>query len=247
MWRVIGLNIYRAAETMALDDAIGECVASGASQPTIRFYKWLPPGAVSIGRFQRIADEVDLNTCRNLGIDCVRRSTGGGAVFHDPEGEITYSVIAPARYFPGGISESYRQICSCIIDSLSRLGISSEFKPVNDVVSGGKKISGSAQTRRSGVIIQHGTILYSLDRSVMFSVLKPSRLKLLDKGLTSFGDGVTCVKEECGASIAELYEALLDGFTDDKDWRFGDVSESEKDLAMALLKKYLSPEWNFSR
>jgi lipoate-protein ligase A len=81
----------------------------------------------------------------------------------------------------------------------------------------------------------------------MFSVLKPSRLKLLDKGLTSFRDGVTCVKEECGASIAELYEALLDGFTDDKDWRFGDVSESEKDLAMALLKKYLSPEWNFSR
>jgi len=232
---------------MAIDEAVGECIASGTSQPTIRFYKWAYPGSVSIGRFQCIADEVDLAKCKELGVDCVRRVTGGGAVFHDPEGEITYSVIAPARYFSRGIPESYREICSYIIDSLSALDIHASFRPVNDVTVGEKKISGSAQTRRNGVIIQHGTILYKIDRATMFSLLKPSRLKLADKAAGTFGDGLTCVQEENGASLAQLYEALLDGFADDKDWRFGELSEYERELSMRLGEKYLGHEWNYSR
>src|SRR5271157_3763782 len=247
MWRVIGLNVYQAFENMAIDEAVGECVASGASQPTIRFYKWSYPGSVSIGRFQCIADEVDLAKCKELGVDCVRRVTGGGAVFHDPEGEITYSVIAPARYFSRGIPESYREICSYIIDALSGLGICAGFRPVNDVVVGGKKISGSAQTRRNGIIIQHGTILYKLDRNTMFSLLKPSRLKLSDKAFGNFEDGLTRVREENGVSIAQLYAALLDGFTEDKEYRFGELSEYERELSMRLGEKYLGREWNFSR
>ncbi len=247
MWRVIGLNAFRACENMAIDEAVGDCVADGSSQPTIRFYRWSPPGSVSIGRFQCINTEVDLDKCRSLGVDFVRRPTGGGAVFHDPDGEITYSVIAPARYLPFGIRESYREICSWVIESLSRLGISAEFRPINDVVVNGKKISGSAQTRRDGVVIQHGTILCKLDRSTMFSVLKPSPLKLSDKPSGTFEDGLTSVEEECGASMAQLYEAMLDGFTEGKEWRFGDLGEYEKRLSINHTEKYLSAEWTFSR
>ncbi|AFD00638.1 Lipoate-protein ligase A [Methanocella conradii HZ254] len=245
MWRVVGLNAYSAVENMAIDDAIAECVASGLSPPTMRFYRWLAPGAVSIGRFQNARDEIDVDACRRLGIDIVRRRTGGGAVFHN--GEITYSVAAPERCFPSGIRESYREICSYIIRGLSYLGIKADFRPINDVIVNGKKISGSAQTRRNGVLLQHGTILYRLDRQTMFTVLKPSKLKLSDKPASSFEAGIASVKELTGASIEQLYDALLRGFTEGKEWRLGALTENELAFTKAIIKKYDSYEWNFSR
>jgi lipoate-protein ligase A len=246
VWRVLGLNSHTAAENMAIDEAVSTLAHERASPPTIRFYRW-SPGAVSIGCFQCIADEVDLDACGKLGIDFVRRRTGGGAVYHDPDGEITYSVIAPETYFSKDIRESYREICLCIIDGLSKIGIKAGFRPINDVIVDGRKISGSAQMRRQGVLTQHGTILYSLDRKTMFSVLKPSKLKLSDKPVDSFEAGVTCVKELCGVSAEGLYDALLQGFTEGKEWQFGTLGEKEQALARDVAWKYGSYEWNFSR
>ncbi|BAI61793.1 putative biotin/lipoate A/B protein ligase [Methanocella paludicola SANAE] len=246
MWRVIGLNAYSAAENMAIDEAISALVKEGRSPPTIRFYRW-SPGAVTIGCFQCVGDEVDLDACHRLGIEFVRRATGGGAVYHDPAGEITYSVIAPESLFSKDIRESYREICSCIIRGLADVGIDASFRPINDVIVGGRKISGSAQMRRQGVLTQHGTILYGLDRSTMFSVLKPSKLKLSDKPAASFGEGVACVRELCSASMEELYDALLNGFTEGKDWEFGALNGEEWTRVKDAMRKYDSYEWNFSR
>jgi lipoate-protein ligase A len=246
VWRVIGLNAYSGAENMAIDEAVSVMVAEGRSPPTMRFYRW-SPGAVTIGCFQCINDEVDMDACRRLGVDFVRRSTGGGAVYHDPAGEITYSVVAPVSYFSKDIRESYREICSFIVKGLATLGINAVFRPINDVVVDGRKVSGSAQMRRHGVLTQHGTILYGLDRKTMFSVLKPSKLKLSDKPVDSFEAGVTCVKELCGASIEQLYDAILHGFTDGKEWQFGTLTENELALAKDVAWKYDSYEWNFSR
>ncbi|HTY91646.1 MAG TPA: biotin/lipoate A/B protein ligase family protein [Methanocella sp.] len=246
MWRVIDLNSYSAAENMAIDEAISSLVREDLSPPTIRFYRW-SPGAVTIGCFQCAGDEIDLDACRRLGIDFVRRGTGGGAVYHDPAGEITYAVIAPESLFSKDIRESYREICSCLIRGLAGIGIEASFRPINDVIVGGRKISGSAQMRRQGVLTQHGTILYGLDRSTMFSVLKPSKLKLSDKPAAMFGDGVACVRELCGASMEDLYDALLKAFTMGKEWEFGELSEAEHSLAGENIRKYESYEWNFSR
>ena len=143
---------------MAVDEAIAAGIAAGTSPPTIRFYTW-KPCAVTIGYFQCLRDEVDREACSSKGIDVVRRRTGGGAVYHDEHGEITYSVIAPESYFSKDIRASYREICGGIIGGLGRLGIAAEFRPINDVVVNGRKISGSAQTRRQGILTQHGTVL----------------------------------------------------------------------------------------
>lgn len=246
MWRVLELSSYPAAINMAIDEAIGDGVSCGSSPPTIRFYKW-KPGAVSIGYFQCIMDEIDLEACRESGIDYVRRRTGGGAVYHDPDGEITYSIIARERYFSRDIRKSYADICSCIISGLRRNGIDSEFKPINDVLVNGRKISGSAQTRRNGVLTQHGTILYKLNRAVMFSVLRPSKTKLSDKPVRSHEDSVTCVLEEKDVTEQELYTSLLLGFTEGKIWQFGSLSNTEWSRVVKLSKKYSSYEWNFAR
>ena len=119
-WRVLGLETHDAYFNMALDEAISERVREGSSLPTIRFYNW-SPNAVSIGYFQSIKDEVNLEVCMELGADCIRRWTGGGAVYHDFEGEITYSVIAPAKLFPKNIIESYGLICRWLVKGLTSL------------------------------------------------------------------------------------------------------------------------------
>src|SRR5208282_4253098 len=104
--------------------------------------------AVSIGTFQSMANEVNVEECNRSNVSYVRRLTGGGAVYHDSNGEITYSVIAPESLFPKNIIESYKVICSWVISGLAILGIKAEFVPINDIVVNGKKISGNAQTRR---------------------------------------------------------------------------------------------------
>src|SRR3990170_1329263 len=92
-WRVIPLHVTDAFKAMAIDEAVFEFVGAKKSPPTIRFWRW-QPSAVSIGYFQSAEDEVNLDACKQFGVDVVRRRTGGGAVYHDYNGEITYSVIA---------------------------------------------------------------------------------------------------------------------------------------------------------
>ncbi|MCZ7358247.1 MAG: biotin/lipoate A/B protein ligase family protein [Candidatus Methanoperedens sp.] len=246
-WRVVELETYDAYQNMALDEAVSEGIRSGSSPPTIRFYTW-EPSAVSIGYFQSIRDEVNLDVCRELGVDCIRRWTGGGAVYHDHYGEITYSVIVPATVFPKNIIESYRIICGWLVKGLERVGIAAEFNPINDILAGGKKISGSAQTRRGGILLQHGTLLYDLDLATMFSVLNVSKQKITDKMIQNAEERVTCIVNHCDAGKREVYEALVEAFTQGKDWEFGGWSKIEIDRAKELAsEKYRGDEWMYLR
>jgi len=249
-WRIIDFTENDAFMNMAIDEAISESVARG-DPPTIRFYGWRP-SAVSIGYFQGIDEEVDLEKCRELCVDVVRRRTGGGAVYHDNAGEITYSVIAKEQVFSKDILASYREICGWIIDSLGLLGIKSQFKPINDIVAFDgdtlKKISGNAQTRRGGVLLQHGTILYSVDVKGMFSILKVPSEKLRDKMIKEAGERVTSVHRLSKASKDELYRALISGFTADKDIFFDSLTKNEITRANSLaIERYRKKEWNFLR
>ncbi len=244
-WRVIEMEALDAFTNMAIEEAAWEGVRNGTSPPTIRFYSY-KPHAVSIGCFQSIRDEVNLDVCEESGIDIVRRWTGGGAVYHDQE--ITYGVIAPLAMFPRNIIESYRLICGWLVRGLESLGIEAEFRPVNDILVGGKKISGSAQTRRGGVLLQHGTLLYGLDLKTMFSVLNVSRQKITDKMIKNAEERVTCILRHCDLDKREVYRALVAAFTEGKDFEFGAWSENEIARARELAeRKYGSEEWVYMR
>ncbi len=246
-WRFVRLETRDAYSNMAIDNALLEGVRDGTSPPTIRFYRWLP-SAVSIGNFQSMHDEVDIERCRQLGISYVRRITGGGAVYHDNEGEITYSVIAPEELFPKNIIESYRAICGSIISGLSLLSINAEFEPINDIIVEGKKISGNAQTRRDRVLLQHGTVLYKVDVKKMFGVLKVGSEKISDKMIKSVEERVTSVSDHSEVSQDDLYEALLKGFAEGRECEFGSFTEAENARAKELADKiYSKDSWNFSR
>ncbi len=246
-WRVIPLEANDAFTNMAIDEAVGEAVAGGKSPATIRFYRW-KPGAVSIGYFQSMHDEVDVAKCKARGVDVIRRITGGGAVYHDENGEITYSVAVPEKLLSLGITESYRLICGWIVGSLAKLGIAAEFKPINDIIVGGKKISGNAQTRRNGVVLQHGTILYDVDVDTMFSLLKVPDEKIRDKMIAAVKERVTRVLDFAQVSKQELSGALLKGFTEGKVWSFGALTAQERQRAQEVAAaRYKTDEWNFRR
>ncbi len=246
-WRFLPFSVQNAAMNMAMDESISLHIHAQRSDPTIRLYGW-KPSAVSIGCFQSLVDEVEVDQCQLQGVEVVRRRTGGGAVYHDQWGEITYSVIAPESLVTEDINQEYLVICGKIIEALGVLGIQAEFHPINDVLVRGRKISGSAQTRRSKVFLQHGTIIYDLNTEKMFSLLKVPSIKLSDKSIIQAKERVTCVRDHSGATKDDLIIALKSSFTKDLEFYEGSLTESEMEIARELaVKKYSNPSWTSSR
>lgn len=252
-FRFIDLEVHTAFENMAIDEAVMLSMKDGNAPPTLRLYRW-NPSAVSIGTFQGMTDEVDVGFCDSRGIDYIRRITGGGAVYHDFEGEVTYSIIMPKghRLAPSDILESYRLLCGGIVKALEHLGIEGEFKPINDVDVYGKKVSGNAMTRRHGCVLQHGTTLLDLDVNLMFTILKVPQEKISDKMIADVKERVTSIRDILGRDvhIDELQVALKNGFSDALDIELspGKLSDEEQDTAARLAQeKYPSRAWNFSR
>ena len=252
-WRLLELNENNAAMNMAIDEAILINCSKGKSPNTIRLYEWLP-SAVSIGYFQNPRAEVDLEKCKEENVDLVRRITGGGAVFHDNMGEVTYSLIASEeeRIIPKDILRSYQMICGCVIEGLLSLGVAASFQPINDIVVAGRKISGNAQTRRLGMVLQHGTILVDADLEKMFRLLKVSDEKISDKLISSAEKRITTINKELSKkpSHEQVAEAIEKGFKRSIGIKLakGKITDEEMTLAEKLSKeKYGNEEWTFRR
>ena len=251
-WRLIDMRIEDAPTQMAIDEAIAYARTRGETPNTIRLYRW-NPSAVSIGYFQSLEKEVDLEACSRLSVDVIRRITGGGAVFHDYNGEITYSLVAPDGdpKIPTDILASYELICGAIVKGLAEIGVDSEFKPVNDIIAGGRKISGNAQTRRHGVILQHGTVLVDCDIRKMFKVLKVSDAKISDKLIKAVEERVTNIRRylERDVSFDEVRAALISGFEETLDMSLepGELTAYEEELVEEYRDRYRSHEWVYKR
>lgn len=239
------------ALNMGVDEALIGSVSRGESPPTLRLYAWSPP-CVTVGYFQSLEDEVDLAACRAARVDAVRRLTGGGAVFH--EAEITYSLVLPLGHplAPEDILESYRRICSGLVAGLGRLGVEASFEPINDVAAGGKKLSGNAQTRRRGCLLQHGTVLLGLDPERMFSLLRVPAEKLKGRLIEDVKARVTSLRDLLGREVAyaEAARALASGFAKawDAELAKAELSGAEAAEARRLAEERFSrPEWNGRR
>ena len=139
-----------------------------------------------------------------------------------------------------------------IIDQIIKEWSDIELKPINDIVVNNhgiiKKISGNAQTRRGGVILQHGTILYSVDINKMFSVLKVGDEKIKDKLIQNVKERVTCIKSQSNNTKQETYQALVQGFLKDKEYYESKLTEQELMRTEQLVReRYSRDEWNLER
>jgi len=176
-WRFLPFETRNGYWNMALDEAILKSVSEKKSQNTLRFYKWNPSTA-SIGRNQSLSAEVDLEFIKEKGFNVVRRITGGGAVFHDFRGEITYSIVCPIKFLKNlnvvTILDQFEIITQGVIAGLRNYGLEPEKGIIHcpAIFLDGKKFSGNAQVRKKGHILQHGTILLEINPDLMYSVLK---------------------------------------------------------------------------
>jgi lipoate---protein ligase len=249
--RFIDSGAAPGALNMGMDEAVLDSVSTGEAPPTLRLYRWSPP-CVTVGYFQGLEAEVDLEACRGRGVDAVRRLTGGGAVFHDAE--ITYSLVLPLAHelAPDDILESYRLICAGLIRGLAILGLESFFEPINDIAAGGKKVSGNAQTRRHGCLLQHGTVLLDLDPELMFSLLKVPAEKLKGRLIEEVRSRVTSLRTLLGREVSyeEAASALRRGFAEAWGAELVQGAFSEAEAAQARLfaaERFSRPEWNGRR
>jgi lipoate-protein ligase A len=151
-----------------------ELARKGAAPPTLRFYDWAP-ATLSLGLAQPLAD-VDAERLAANGWGVVRRPTGGRAILHTDE--LTYAVIGPSDEprLAGGVLESYKRISAALMASLQALGLRVQQQPTSmisdgdagpvcfevpsdyEITLGGKKLIGSAQARRKGGVLQHGSL-----------------------------------------------------------------------------------------
>lgn len=232
-WRLVEQGTYNAAMNMAIDEAVCDSVLDNKSLPTIRFYKWRK-NSVSIGANQN-HHEIDLDLCRKHNVDAVRRPTGGRAVFHD-KSDFTYSVVAPIRIFNNSVNKAYGEICSWIINALKDLGIKSELRNKNDIMAGGKKISGNASKLFGNkAYLQHGTLVYDIDFELMPIVLKIPKFLAKKK--------IAQVLEFTNVNQEKVYDALKINFIKDKNIEIGKLSKDEFKRAEKLAKmKYSSIE-----
>lgn len=174
-WRLIREESWNGPMAMALDAVAAETAANGGPR-TVRVYQW-QPSTLSLGYHQQ-PEDIDWTFCEREGITVTRRPTGGGAIYHDDYGDISYSIIAPAEELPGDLMESYERLCQPLLDGCSAMGVAADFAeqdaqalhepacylrdihPAHDIIYDGSKLSGNAQYRRRDSVIQHGSLTY---------------------------------------------------------------------------------------
>lgn len=248
-WRLL-IDVNDCYWNMAMDEAMLLLKDKGVIPNTIRLYV-IRPSAVTIGYFQKLKESVNLEYVMVNNIPVVRRITGGGSVYHDEFGEVTYCVVSDLSEFPGDIEDSYRKICGALVRAIKKLGLKAEFKPVNDIIVNGKKISGSAQARKSRALMQHGTLMYDTDLQMLARVLRAPREKLRAHGVVSIFERVTTLSRELGRKVKreEVVDALVKSFEKEFDIRLvrSNYLREERKLAENLVKKYRSREWLYKR
>lgn len=268
IWRYLPYTEHTGAENMAIDEAIMLEIAKGTqTMPTLRFYGWNPP-ALSLGYSQSYAKEVAEQACQAAGIDIIRRPTGGRAVLH--QYELTYSVIAPEtdEHVKGTVIQSYLKISRALLQGFQALGIPAEMiahesKPAlgsaacfdapswYELVVAGRKLVGSAQVRRKGILLQHGSIILHFDIELLFRLLKFPNEAIRQRLQTAFKAKACALDEVWGRPVSreELEQEICRGFIETMHIRLekAQLTSAEKDQLEALSAKYRSDEWNKMR
>lgn len=248
-WRYIADDAVTAAFGLAADEAVARRQGTGASPPTLRLYTYRPHCAL-VGRFQRLASEIDLAACERLGVEVNRRPTGGGAIIMG-EGQLGIAIMteaAGARSYDR-TSELFRHFSAAITRALGGLGIEAEYRRKNDVEVGRRKIAGlGIAFDPAGGLLFHASLLVDLDIAFMLSVLRTPFAKISDKEIATVAERMTTVRREVGRPVAvgEVRERLRAAYGAALGVTLvpGDFTPDEREDIEALAReRYASREW----
>ena len=272
-WNFINTGSHDPYYNMAMDEALLNFVSRGEIDPVIRFYTW-NPATLSIGYFQRLQKEIDIDKVKEKGYGLVRRQTGGRGVLHDKE--LTYSVIVPESHpnMPSTVTEAYKIISQGLLEGFKNLGFETYFaiprskeerdklkQPRSSVcfdapswyelVVEGRKIAGSAQTRQKGVILQHGSILQDIDIDDLFDMFKFKNERLKAKMKENFVQKAVAINDISNQHITlnEMENAFKSGFKKglNIDFKPLELTEKQKEEVQELEEKYRSEAWMYRK
>lgn len=271
-WRLIIDGPHSAAINMAIDEAILIEHGRGRVPPTLRFYAWETP-TISIGYFQDLAKEIDVEACHRRGVGLVRRPTGGRAVLHHHE--VTYSVVTSADFGASTrVLTSYQWLSGGLARGLELLGLAVTLHRPDEgsaapgrvtgsaacfdspswyeITVGGKKIIGSAQVRREEALLQHGSILLETQAAELFGLLRFSSDSIRARMCNLFESRATGISEALGHPVGtnEVVEAMANGFREALALTLepGGLTAPEEALISELVEqKYGNPLWNSER
>ncbi|MCK5641889.1 MAG: lipoate--protein ligase family protein [Gammaproteobacteria bacterium] len=246
---MVDSDLSEPAFTVAADEAIAKARSEGKVPNTLHFYRRNVP-TISLGYFQEVEKSVNLKFCQQNNIQIVRRITGGSAVYTD-SGHLLYGLAVDEAILPTGRNEAFETVCESIVLALKELGIEAEFKPVNDIMVNGRKISGSAQMRRWGIVLQHGTLVLSNEGNMLSNALKMDIPKIEERGQQP-ETYVTSISEITGqeSDIKEIKSAIVKGFEAvfDIEFEASGLTDYENELIKQLInEKYGNNEWNMKR
>ncbi len=269
--RLISHQPATGSFNMAVDEAVLRSCARGETGPTLRFYQW-DPACLSLGYFQDATREVNLEALPSLGVHLVRRLTGGKAVLHDHE--LTYSVVVPEKLLPGSVLETYRRISQALVEGLRLMGIPATIAALErgvtsrdprfrqaacfsapswfEILWDGKKLIGSAQNRKNGVILQHGSIPFTFDASKLTKCIRTSSPEHAERARAMLERKAAGVSQALGRDCerTELEEHLKAGFAAALGWRLepGTLTAKEEEETRRLMEtKYGNPAWTMER
>lgn len=273
-WRFIDSGYCSPSYNMALDEALLEWHSKGLIPPTIRFYNWDPP-TLSIGYFQTVEKEVNLEAVKKYGLGFVRRPTGGRGVLHDKE--LTYSVIVSEEHpnMPQSVTEAYRVISQGLLEGFKRVGLDAYFaipkteaekealkNPRSavcfdapswyELVVEGRKVAGSAQTRQKGVILQHGSIILDIDEDMLFDLFRFENERVRERMQRNFKNkaiAINALREE-PLSMDEAKAAFKIGFEEGLQIVLEPytLTDEEETYVKSIAKsRYENDEWNFRK
>ena len=201
--RCRSLAFYLAAEEYVAKNVDGEA-----------FFVWRVQPTVIIGRNQILENEVNTEYCRKVGVQIVRRKSGGGCVYSDM-GNLMISYISGR----GEVSAVFDRYMSALAASLCSIGLPAVASERNDIMVDGRKVSGNAFHQLPDRSIVHGTLLYSTDMAALAEAIRPPVEKLQRHGVESVRQRVVNLAEYKDVSpvldsAETLEDHLVSWFTD---------------------------------
>lgn len=264
-YRFINTGVQDAALNMAIDEAILLHHLRGEVPPTLRVFRWSQP-SISLGRFQSVEREIELEYCQQQGIALVRRPTGGRAVYH--RDEFTYSIVIGKRDgVPSGVVPAYSYLAQGLLAALAALGVAAEMSDehVNkrpsaacfasstqaDLTAGGFKLVGSAQVWKDDALLQQGSLPLDDRAAEFFAMLRFPSKETRQEALTLYRTKTTPLHSfVVAASWDDAARAFREGFSAflRQDFVPTELSASEWALARQLVEeKYSKLTWRKER